>query len=537
MASGNRRIIINLKERLNSDDINRLQAASARHTAELYRYFLDSQTMEAQSWGNTTIGATTDSPMRGVILSGMMPTTSGTAPTTMSITAGVALVVNPDAPASSDDSPYKCVIAPSGTVAMPTIGTNDRIGILEATRVNVLTESATRDVFNTSSGTFAPQTVEKVREDHFTYAIRLGSDTTTAGWPGFQSGKLPLAIIIFASNATSFDNAEIYDVRPLVNTRINAPFDDALAFAHDGLNYITVTSANANMALNGSIRAVFGNHLAGGTVNNLNIETVDTVNLHEPGFAYTASQVWYMWACFPFGLPRWCKYTTGTSRTPGTFMGIPVISNTQPDSWSADFPSDSNIITLPTKFAGISDTDQCCVLYAGPTSSGTPSPIRRIVSDGNASFFLAGTGQTNPAVTPTTGGVASSSQASWVINASDNRFPLNARAIYVTFSTILASDASAPQSFNMSRQVSVTNRGNSNFGYTYTGGTTRVYFSANSQTMTESFTVRIPLDGIPGGSPPNRDIQWTTGISSSTTAGTIGQSSTTMTIIGWELGP
>lgn len=75
--------------------------------------------------------------------------------------------------------------------------------------------------------------------------------------------------------------------------------------------------------LGGSMFNVTGNQTSGGF----------TVTYAEPGFIGSSGLVWYLYAMFPRGLPRWAQYLPsqlagGAPRLPVGFRGIPVASNT-----------------------------------------------------------------------------------------------------------------------------------------------------------------------------------------------------------------
>ena len=153
------------------------------------------------------------------------------------------------------------------------------------------------------------------------------------------------------------------------------------------------------------------------------VDVLNTEN-QDPGWAPVANLPWYLWALFPFGLPRWARYTEtnfgGLGRVPGSMRGITVASMVGPGGFGGQ---PALPIGLPTSTGLGGSTAIAWMVAAGHCDVGTGNP-HGFIADGNR-FML-------------TDGVTWGPAAS-VIGQDDYVFvdnfahPANARSLFVEF--------------------------------------------------------------------------------------------------------
>jgi hypothetical protein len=303
----------------------------------------------------------------------------------------------------------------------------------------VVAEADNRDIFNPSTGLFSPVTVTKVQVGQLVYRIRLG--VAGSGFPGVVSGWLPLAVASVPAGALTWDTVTLWDVRPLASDRWNAPFASSTStpFAERSRLMTDTTTSAGHPRLYGQMDRRVGAYRAGGRILSDAGPYLDLADsqLPEPGYVLPAlgSGFWNLWLAFPFGLPRWVRYSNaGGMRTPAGLRGIPILSNATA-RW--DGTPISTGPALPT-WTGLSGTaSQAVLAVSGYTTTGPGQVILGMAADGEVMSpsdptFDFGTVFTgiNP-LAPTT--VASDfSTITWTNALQDGvTHPANARAVYL----------------------------------------------------------------------------------------------------------
>ncbi len=337
MASGQRRIRINTQERAVSSDINRLQQFANQEFAEFHRYLLNVGTSEANP-GTFTEGVTVATPLLAEVINGLLvkPVAGSTG---LTVDAGVLMALQPDA--AADDSNYKYVRDAgllAGTLAIAANSSGDtRIDVVEC-RVNAVeaTVSDSRDIFDAATGLFTATSVTKELKGRLEYRVRSG--TSGGGMPANQSGWLPLMVASVPDGAADNDDVTFWDVRPLLADRANGPMNnlppDELLDVNDDFHIVDPTHQN----ITGTCRAVLNGRHVGGTFRNTGPGTTaaffnvfDPNNQDVPLVSGAISGNAHVYACTPFGLPRWARYTDGPSgRVPQSPAGIMIVSPTCP---------------------------------------------------------------------------------------------------------------------------------------------------------------------------------------------------------------
>lgn len=378
MASGNKRMKINTRERLVSTDHNRLQAFEGAQVAEIMRWMLTA--FSSETGAAPSIVSTTSNPLFGVIVNGLWARPEiGT--TNLFVEAGVIGMVNPDASPSSDDSPFK-IWADSGqplagalTLTPGAVAT--RVDVIECSRVTVVTESDNRDIFNPTTQLFTPVLVDKVEVEQLVFRIRTGTPGGGFAGVGTASGWMPLAVAVVPSTATTWDDVTVWDVRRLMIDFVRAPAMVSQQFPQQGKSWSTAHELAGVRTLRGWIDTQLGDSrmggelapsnsgLAGGALDLLSTEVL------EAGFAAASNAPWGLYFVAPHSLPRWARYTPASSglRIPMARRGIPVFTQKMPTSHRGQ---PSAAISIPTDLGlGGSSTNAVIGITGGFGSGGT----------------------------------------------------------------------------------------------------------------------------------------------------------------------
>lgn len=369
--SGTRRVLHNTRERILSSDHNREQAFAAAMIADAYRYLFDADASEDEAAGTATLGVALGNPLRAVIFNGLRVRPEiGTF--NLFVDAGAGLFVDPGSPASPDDSPAQVIRSAgqqvAGALAIGAAAGSTRIDVVECSTAQVVIETDNRDVFNQSTGAFQPQLVNKVAEAQLTFRVRQG--TPGGGFPGTAAGWLPLAVASVPSGAVSNDGVTFWDVRPLLNDFVRATHQVRAAFPTARRRHTYATDDGAgNWNVKGVVELELAGRRVGGnlcpTASGATALRVDAGGgLQEPGFSVVSNLPWYLYLAFPFGLPRWAKYSPSSSgaRTPLSPRGIPVFTQKVPAGLSGLAGS---AISLPTATGLGGSTSNAIVAVAG----------------------------------------------------------------------------------------------------------------------------------------------------------------------------
>lgn len=348
MPSGFRTMIINTQERAVSTDINRLQDFEGFDLAEMMRYLINvSSGDDDANLGVITQYSTLATPLRAEIINGyLVQPQQGLGVLDLLVTDGVLFGIAPDG--SPDESNYKFVKDPGlpsiGFLSMtPNSSGSPRVDVIECQIAEYVSETDNRDIFNPLTGLFSAVNVDKVRQGKLNYRVRLG--TPGGGYPGGAMGWLPLAVAHVPDGVSDNDGMIFWDVRPLINDRLFNVTN--LSIVNPVMQRAHVNASDLTQ-VSGYVEALFldrriGGHLKSGSgfSDLLSIDLTDPVN-QDPGVSFAIGTFQYLYLVFPFGLPRWARYTAGAPRLPHAPRGIPVLSSNVPNN------AGRRIINLPT---------------------------------------------------------------------------------------------------------------------------------------------------------------------------------------------
>lgn len=545
MASGQKRMQLNTRERVISTDHNRLQSFLGAHVSEMLRWM----TLAAMAEGGASVmGTTTTSPLNAMILNGLWARPEiGTV--NLFVEPGAIAMINPDGAPSADDSACK-VFSDAGVTVAGSLtltaggGGATRIDVIECSRVEAVTESDNRDIFNPGTALFTPTLVDKVKLDRLTYRIRTG--TAGAGFPGTASGWLPLAVAIVPQTATTWNDCIVFDVRPLLMdlaaggaARVVKVFPKRpKGFA----TMATVIAASPLTSLRGIAESEFGQWRVGGefapALAGLTNNAIDmtSAELLETGFVAVANRPWYVYAMFPHGLPRWARYSPSSSgqRIPLPFKGIPVLTTKPPAN--GQHATVSSAVTMPAIFGFTATQTAGVPIMTGGTDDGG-AMLDTSLFDGWTMFGRGGTatGQNVGELLTIATGAGTNTQLYDLVDNTD--IPVGAVAVRVRFSCILAFSNGAQTAYTMQRRALVYDTTNALTGQLYGPTDNLGGSSAGSGNVTVSWEVEIPLNclaSMPTGAPVTRrvGVEWTV----TPHTGTVAFGTERAWVVGWRLG-
>lgn len=363
MSSGRKGMRQNTRERILSTDFNRMQAFAAGWSNEALRRQMLAPQDDSLYVGTTFQNAgplsaafdvlTPAAPDAAGVMNGLMVVVPGGA-TYVLVTSGMMLVVDPEGAAGSSDpsalnpddgpGPARLVYSAGVTVAgslswTANPGPGTRVDVVECQRVNLVSETDNRDIFDPSTGLFTPASVTKVTVGDLTYRIRQG--VPGGGLPPPALGWVPLAVIASAAGAANLDAATVWDVRPLLSD-LATPYAQVRSIYPEVTRYQMVAedkSVPGSLLLSGESQGEYLGWRTGGIFAEPDVgPAIDLLNApfyQAAGFAPVASAPYYVYALWPAGYVRWVRYyptaVAGVGgRVPGPFRGIVAVSQTPP---------------------------------------------------------------------------------------------------------------------------------------------------------------------------------------------------------------
>lgn len=460
-GSGQKRMVINTRERLVGDDHNRSRDFSAAQVGDVLHALFDPRGGSLDTGNaatlNTKQAGPIETPVQASVLDGLM-VVAPLGSTELSVTPGVVTLVDVDGlPGSAsseshsgDDSVAKVVVAAgviagSGTLTFTSNASGSvRVDLVEVRRLpNVSLEVDSREVFDSATGLFPPTPVAKVVQDRLEYRIRLG--TPGAGLPPAAQGWLPIAVVGVAVGAASFDQCDLYDVRPLVRDRVNvftASINSAPPSECD-LQTDSRTGAGERRLFGIFQSELFG-YRAGGRLGwshaGVDQPWIDLMNpqFREAGFASVANQIVYLWLAFPGGLPRWVRYTRTAvapfgGRVPSGMYGVPVLSTTPPLGANGTIPAAPIAMPPGSALQGATASSGLVLLASAMDQSNAPSTI--LVRDRRLHFTIDASLPTNGVPSIAFAPVASTTLEDHYELVFGTHIPKNARRVLLVLAT------------------------------------------------------------------------------------------------------
>ncbi len=343
MSSGGKRLVYTWQQRILTGDWTRMQDfQNADRSEVLRRLYGDVPTAALTQPGvHTEETGAVATPLQADVLGGLMVQCDH--PTNIFVSPG-ALMAWTGTPVG-DDSGAVFVNDPGVTAILPALafvangGAGPRIDVIECQPVEVLVSTLTRDIYDPATRLFSPVAgLDYVKEMRLVY--RITSGVAGGGAPALSAGWLPLAVAVVQPGATGWNDSDFYDVRPLVDERVPAPFGGLNKRGRfvDGEYEAIRDVGGTTYTVTGWAVFELGRYYAGGALYRstcvTHAERLSGVGDAKHVDAHVASncapgcdlnEIVYMLAGFPMGLPRWVRYSEaaiGPIRLPNGPRGI-----------------------------------------------------------------------------------------------------------------------------------------------------------------------------------------------------------------------
>lgn len=451
--SGVDAIVINNLERAVSTDQNRAAQFTNRALMECFRQLAVTRTyvsgFETSTTGINRGGddqgdtVTPATPLRATVLGGLDFLVEQQ---TLTVLPGVFVALNPETPADPDDSPAVYCESLSGVpLAFVANAGNARWDLIEVRPVFGVKATASRDIYNPATQTFASQLVDKVTGNALEFRIRSGvAASPSAGPPAFELGWLPIGVIFHPGATASLDDCQVFDVRPLFSERIQGTTSGlgldlvseasmTLDSTNDGNEFVGWAAYNSPVeqspvsgsAWTAGYRSPFQRLVFGGPSETVSPDFApaafgDQIEFGAAGLSLVSNQWYGIAVVFPFGLPRWVRYSRIAAplsrRSPLGGHGITVV--TSPD-FGASF------VPLPNYYntSGLYPAVGLMVMKALPVGIGPGFVPMRKERDGWHRFPQAVGGDNRLAI----GAVQSATEVDFVFSrGAGNLVPLGA---------------------------------------------------------------------------------------------------------------
>lgn len=285
-------VVINVRERPLSTDLNNLQSMLGRDLLDVLQ-----QMMSSTDFG--AFGSVPTSSVRNVVLNGLEVSPNGA---NVDVAAGIllqySLTMSPAL--GSLDSPYRVGVSRSAqTLSMPTPGVDSWVTI-EAQMVEVITVSGSRDILDPGTGNFVPTIVDKQKERQLQFQVSAANAGTV---PAFSGGDwIPIAIVKRPAGGGAVLVGDIYDVRDLWSERLAKGNQSVATLTWSGAG---PGDGQAKVPLSGaSVNTITINHLSGTTrqgqqlwfAANAAVDLTSSV-FAETGWAVAADEWRYLYLC------------------------------------------------------------------------------------------------------------------------------------------------------------------------------------------------------------------------------------------------
>lgn len=459
MSNGGSRLIFNTRERSISSDYNRLQDMQARARAVwAARLFDDRYTAGLPGVAGADITGG-DTPIRADVYGGLFVKVDD--PNSLFVDPGVVGVVHPDATPGLDDDPYKLIDDPGLQTAgiltfLANGGGAPRIDLVVASVVEPVLETDSRDILDPGTGLFAPQTVNKVMAKRLSYSIVRG--VAGAGMPALTN-VIVLAVASVPPSAADWSDVTFWDVRPLVQDRAPGFGRNRDVTARYDFNFDCNTPYSNTGVMRGEAWSEYAGYAAGGVLRKstptavMGTGDVD-LDLRDPENATNDADIVAgdvgavpVFALFPSGLPRWCRYSEGAApglsiRAPYGPRGILVAGRrTEADKAKVNLRGFCTGVALPasTGLTGTADGVCLAVMHVNLNVTSDPQITPAWGRRNRVMFAHAGTTAPNPPrVRFTQAAVAGTPEVEWqydtlLRDAETAPVPPNTTALQVTF--------------------------------------------------------------------------------------------------------
>lgn len=203
----------NTRERAVSTDFNQLQQFASQERNDMIAALLAPSKDKLAGLGQSVSYSGANTPLPGFVLDGLLAVVDNVG--SVLINPGVLFGRPSDATDSNDSSWVMVADAGITSTGVLTIAANatsyPRVDVIECAIVQSTVTTASRDIYNPTTGLFVASVVTKVTKPVLSYRVRQG----TAGVaPGYASGYMPLCVAVLQPG-TDLAKVDFYDCRPL----------------------------------------------------------------------------------------------------------------------------------------------------------------------------------------------------------------------------------------------------------------------------------------------------------------------------------
>lgn len=347
------------------------------------------------------------------VLQGMIVEATGAS---LSVTIGVGSAIKYDPTAAGTyDSKYRWLEFDTATAVDLTAyvdGTFARWVCIEIAPGESIETSSLRDIYNTTTGTFTPQTVTKVKRSTPVVTVAAGTPSAAPVMPAGTAGKIPLAYVYIPTSAATIADADVVLCRPVMAPGVQASHEsltgggvvvESSGGAEIRPRVTNFKPANAGYSIEVDFTGLTEPDLS--TANNPNWVTGQTyaalAGATKPVYVYAMS------APYPAGYdanlvsrefyPK--SQSTTATRIPsyheGMTNGILVYSTTAPTSITSTNPVDATALSTGVvdpvwaSGPGASSAAQARMVYLGSVNwNDTLSELAAQVVDGGRVRFM-----------------------------------------------------------------------------------------------------------------------------------------------------
>ena len=208
-------LIFNSRERAVSSDFNQIQQFAAQERNDMIAAMLTPSKNRFSGIGQSvSYSGSANAPLPGYVLDGLLAVVDA-ASSGILINPG-AVFVRPSDPTDANDSGWVLVesagVQMTGQLVLAANGAaSPRVDVIEFTVIQSTVTTASRDIYNPTTGLFVASVVTKVTKPTLSFRLRQG---TAGSAPGYSAGYMPILIAVLQPS-TDLAKVDYYDCRPL----------------------------------------------------------------------------------------------------------------------------------------------------------------------------------------------------------------------------------------------------------------------------------------------------------------------------------
>lgn len=210
-------LVFNTRERAVSADFNQLQQFAAQERNDMIAALLASSKNRLNGLGQSVAySGSANTPLPGYVLDGLVGVVDNMGGSGSVLVNPGTVLVRPSDPSDANDSGWILVqsegITTTGQLVIAANGSvSPRVDVIEFTVVQSVVTTASRDIYNPTTGLFIASVVTKVTKPTLSFRVRQG---TPGSAPGYAAGYMPILVAVLQPG-TDLAKVDFYDCRPL----------------------------------------------------------------------------------------------------------------------------------------------------------------------------------------------------------------------------------------------------------------------------------------------------------------------------------